>query len=106
MNFDDNDLHLESETALKVRRKSHDEVILSEKDSKKPEDAANSAQSSLIELEIPINDEVYRNLEELFKQIKMSYPAASIKRVLEGQAEVSDNTSINFNLFLTYLLRP
>jgi hypothetical protein len=89
LNFDDSDLHIESKTGLKVRRKSIDEVILTEKDGKKPADTTSGAQSSLIEMEIPINDEVYRNLEELFKQIKMSYPAASIKRILEGQAEVS-----------------
>jgi hypothetical protein len=87
LNFDDSDLHIESKTGLKVRRKSIDEVILTGKDGKKPVDTTSGAQSSLIEMEIPINDEVYRNLEELFKQIKMSYPAASIKRILEGQAE-------------------
>jgi len=88
LNFDDNDLHIESESALKVRRKSHDEVILTEKDGKKSTDTTVRARSSVFEMEIPINEHVYRNLEELFKQIKTSYPAASMKRVLEGQAEV------------------
>lgn len=76
-----------------MRRKSIDEVILTEKERERAKETSSEAQSSLIEMEIPINEEVYRNLEELFKQIKMSYPAASIKRILEGQAEVRKTTT-------------